>query len=121
MFLDISKAFDSLDRDMLLQKLYAYGFCGPTFSKLKSFIVDRYQCVIHNGVQSNFIKTMYEIAQGSTLRPLMFLLYINDLQNVSNICDLVLFVDDTTVLFHSKSVDILNTEIEREMILIAYR
>ena len=97
-FLDISKAFDSLDHVTLLLKLYAYGFHGSIFSRLKSFIVDWYQCVVHNGVQSNFIKTMYGIAQGSTLGPLMVLLYINDLQNVSNICDFALFADDTSLI-----------------------
>ena len=106
-FLDTSKALDSLDHDILLQKLYTCGFHSTIFSWLKSFIVDRYQCVVHNGIQTNFIKTMYGIAQGSTLGPLMFLLYIIDLQNVSNIYDFVLFADDTTVLFHDKSVDIL--------------
>ena len=65
------------------------------------------------------MKIIYGIAQGSTLGPLMFLLYIHDLQNVSNICDFVLFADNTTVLFHDKSVDILNAKIEREMIIIA--
>ena len=49
-FLDISKAFDSLDHNILLPKLNAYGFRGPIFSWLKSLIVDRYQCVVHNGV-----------------------------------------------------------------------
>ena len=49
----------------------------------------------------------------------MFLLCVNDLQNVSNICNFVLVADDTTVLFHDKSVDILNVKIEREMTLIA--
>ena len=62
---------------------------------------------------------MYGISQGSTLGPLMFLLYINNLQNVSNICGFVLFADDTTFLFLDKSVDILNAKIEREITLIA--
>ena len=51
----------------------------------------------------------------------MFLLHFNDLQNVLNICDFVLFADETTILYHEKSLDILNAEIERDMTLIAER
>ena len=62
--LDVSKAFDSLDHNIHLQTLNANGFRVPIFSWLQSFIVDRYQCVVHNGVQSSFIKKcMYGIAQ----------------------------------------------------------
>ena len=118
-FLDISKAFDSLDHDILLQKLHAYGFRGLTHQWLASFVTNRFQCVVSNNTQSNFLKITHGIAQGSTLGPLMFILYINDLPDVSDNCDFVLFADDTTVLFHNKNVDQLASNMNNELYAIA--
>ncbi len=118
-FLDISKAFDSLDQDILLQKLDAYGFRGPIYHWLKSFIKNRFQCVVYNSVQSNFLSLSHGVAQGSTLGPLLFLLYINDLPDVSNNCDFILFADDTTVLFHDKNSNQLAIDINKELKLIS--
>ncbi len=118
-FLDLSKAFDSLDHTILLQKLHAYGFRGPIYSWLKSFITNRFQCVLHNGIQSNFLKISRGIAQGSILGPLLFILYINDLHLVSNKCKFVLFADDTTILFNGKNVAHLERTISNELAIIS--
>ena len=76
-FLDLSKAFDTMDHEILLQKLYQYGFRGPSLTWIRNYLEDRGQFVIYNNAKSQTQKIKCGVPQGSILGPLLFLLYMN--------------------------------------------
>jgi hypothetical protein len=97
LYVDVSKAFDSIDHDILLRKLCAYGFRGLAGTWFTSYLSARMQYVEYNGVKSSLCALRKGVPQGSVLGPLLFLFYINDLANNSNY-EFILFADDTTCL-----------------------
>ena len=105
--LDITEAFDSINRDILLSKLEHYGFCGHSLLFLESYFTDRRQYTSTNNCKSNTRSITYGVPQGSILGPLLFLLYINEIRYVSRNIDLRLFADDTAIFLHHKDVDVL--------------
>jgi len=102
-FIDLSKAFDTIDHTILLQKLESYGVRGHVHTLLKSYLSDRKQYVNVLGEKSNLLSVIYGVPQGSCLGPLLFLIYINDLSKACNMCDIVLFADDTNIFIKAKS------------------
>ena len=102
-YLDFSKAFDTVNHDILLQKLYYYGIRGNAYEWFKSYLTDRVQYVTYNGVQSSPKKIQCGVPQGSILGPLLFLLYINDLPNVCAKTMPFLFADDTNLFISRKN------------------
>ena len=102
-FLDLTKAFDTLDHDILLSKLSNYGFRGVVNDWFRSYLCDRQQKVRINDKYSNFKPISYGIPQGSTLGPLLFLIYINDIFQGLRY-ETILYADDATILIHSKSL-----------------
>jgi hypothetical protein len=102
MALDISKAFDSLNHDILLHKLESYGFRGITHQWFKSYLHNRYQYVVHNGMYSDLCLLTHGVPQGSVLGPILFALYINDLYLAVPDCKVVLFADDSTIMYSNK-------------------
>ena len=93
-FLDLAKAFDSVNHKILLQKLEKYGVRGLPLKLIESYLSNRWQYVKINGKSSELNCLNVGIPQGSILGPLLFLIYINDLPNASNFF-VKLFADDT--------------------------
>ena len=103
-FLDFKKAFDTINHNILLDKLQFYGVNGESHALLKSYLSNRFQCCIVNGIMSDLKPIACGIPQGSTFGPLLFLIYINDLPNASKILKSLLFADDSN--FFNSNIDI---------------
>ena len=103
--LDLKKAFDTLDHDVLLQKTEKYGFRGNPLNWLHSYLTNRIQRVETNGVSSNWQTIKYGVPQGSILGPLLFLIYINDLPLACKSLEVLLFADDTNLTALNCSVE----------------
>lgn len=106
-FLDLSKAFDMINHSILLQKLHKLGFSTSAINLLASYLSERKQTVIIDGVSSFDVFMYFGVPQGSILGPLLFLLYINDLASFMKLCKLLLFADDGTLLYAHKNIQTL--------------
>ena len=104
-FLDLAKAFDTVDHKILLSKLEHYGVKDKALDWFKSYLSNRYQQVSCNGKLSNFQLIMFGVPQGSILGPLLFLIYINDLPNSSTLLHYILFADDSNAFLSHASYD----------------
>ena len=96
-YLDFAKAFDKVDLHLLSLKLKRYGFHGKILSWIQSFLSDREQVVVLNGVHSDSARVLSGVPQGSVLGPLLFILFINDLELAVASSRVSFFADDTRV------------------------
>ena len=112
-FLDLRKAFDSVNHDILLLKLDHYGIRGSTNQLIKSFL-SRKQFVSIRGAKSKLLQNNYGVPQGSILCPLLFLLYINDMPQAVNGMS-ILFPDDTCLIFTAPNLASLTTIMNKEL------
>ena len=114
-FTDLSKAFDTVDHQILLKKLSLYGVKGKSLEWFESCLSERKQYIEVEGQKSSFLNITCGVPQGSILGPLLFLLYINDLYKASNIITPVMFADDTNLFYSNKNIKILFKEMNIEL------
>ena len=113
-FLDLSKAFDAFNHQILLQKLYRYGIRGVPLQWFKSYLESRTQYAEIENVKSNPLSIQCCVPQGFTLGPLLFLIYINDIHNCLEKVNIRTFSDDTTLFYSSNSLQDLEKTINEE-------
>ena len=114
-FLDFAKAFDTVNHEILLSKLDHHGISGSSHSLFQTYLSNRVQQTEINGVLSEKGIIKHGVPQGSVLGPLLFLLYINDISESSNILKFFLFADDTTVFYSDKTNAQTETLLNREL------
>ena len=101
---------------ILLSKLNYYGVTGCSYDILSSYLTDRSQYVEFSGHKSDTLPISTGIPQGSVLGPLLFLIYINDLPLVSNIFDMLMYADDTTLyynVYQNINAEVINVELPK--------
>ena len=102
-FLDFAKAFDTVNHEILIEKLKHYGIRNNALLWFKSYLSNRTQFIQIGDKLSDVGNIKHGVPQGSILGPLLFLIYINDIIESSNILKFFLFADDTTVFYSDKT------------------
>ncbi len=114
-FLDLKKAFDTVDHDLLLKKMHRYGVRGVALSWFGSYLENRHQYVqMNNNFKSQLQKVSCGVPQGSVLGPMLFILYINSICKVSKLLKTIVFADDTNLLCCGNNLEQLTVTVEME-------
>ena len=116
LFLDLSKAFDTLDHTILLKKLYYYGIRGITLKWFENYLLNRSQFVQIHEVKSDTQKLKCGVPQGSILGPLLFIIYVNDMCNISDKLKFILFADGTSVFMSNSDLHTLQDVFKQEIL-----
>ena len=119
-FLDLKKAFDTVNHDLLIKKLNSYGIRGRELDWFKSYLSGRMQAVNINSTLSHFKNIEIGVPQGSILGPLLFIIFVNSLpDSIHNGCKCVMYADDTTLLLNSSDPNTLQNDLNSNLGRIA--
>ena len=119
-FLDLKRAFDTVNHQILIDKFSFYGIRGIPLAWLTSYLDNRQQSVMVNGHVSSNNTVVCGVPQGSVLGSLLFLLYINDLFLSSNYLSFILFADDTNIFLSHKDLATLARMVNQELSQICH-
>ena len=114
-FIDLKKAFDTVNHEILVLKLEHYGIRDKALEWFNSYLTGRTQFTFCNGKKSELRTITCGVPQGSVLGPLLFLLYINDLPNISSRLKFYLFADDTNIFYESSDLEVLERTVNKEL------
>jgi hypothetical protein len=103
-FIDLRKTFDTVNHDLLLEKLHGYGVTGGGLDWFKDYLSNRKQLVDYFNTYSDPLPLNSGVPQGSILGPLLFVIFVNDLPNAVNSCSILMYADDTAIFYSGKSV-----------------
>ena len=118
-FLDLTKAFDTVDHGILLRKLSEIGLCENSLQWFRSYITDRKQRTCCGNELSDELPVTHGVPQGSILGPLLFVTYINDLPSVLYACQASLYADDTVIYCYGSSFQELTDKLNQDLLAVA--
>ena len=114
-FIDLKKAFDTVNHKLLVEKLSFYGVRGVANAWLENYLMNRKQYVVVDNQASSMQFIKCGVPQCSVLGPVLFLLFINDICNMSNLVKFVLFADDTNIFCSNENIEVLQDTLNREL------
>ena len=114
-FVDFSKAFDTVNHSILLDKLYHYGIRSPIHAWFKDYLSNRTLQTVYDGHTSSQRNMYLGVPQGSVLGPILFLIYINDITNIFHKAETILFADDMTLYITGPNPETLIATVNQEL------
>ena len=119
LYVDLSKAFDTLSHSVLLEKLKSFGISGTTHDWFSDYLFNRKQFCVVEKCESEVMNITCGVPQGSILGPLLFLIYLNDFENCLKNSKMLNFADDTAIYVHGKSKDRVENQLNEDLIFMS--